>query len=119
MCASIMRASSCVSRSNLRSIFSISLSPNNFFVNCSGMSSGTITYKHGREALTESSLFYLFLRLGKDGKQFDHYLHNYLRHQRAQVDLGINFETLEEVSDALKEFKESIIACADTFSRLM
>ena len=105
MCASVMRASSWVSRSNRRSIFSISLSPNNFFANCSAMSLGIVTkQRHGKEALTESTLLDLLLRLSKDGKQFDHYLHDDLRHQRAQRDLGINLKPFEEAPDALKEF---------------
>ena len=60
----------------------------------------------------------LLLRLGEDGKQFGHYLYDYVRHQRGQRDLGIDFEAFEEVSDALKEFKEGVIARADSFSRL-
>ena len=61
----------------------------------------------------------LLLRLGKDRKQFDHYLHDDLRHQGTQRDPGINFEAFEEAPDALKEFKESVIARADSFSRLV
>ena len=75
--------------------------------------------RHGKEALTESTLLDLLLRLRKDGEQFDHYLHDDLRHQRAQRDLGINFEAFEEAPDGLKEFEESVIARADSFSRLV
>jgi hypothetical protein len=78
-----------------------------------------ITYRHSQGTLTESPLLDLFLRLGKDGKHFDHYLYDYLRHQRAQRDLGIYFEAFEEASDAFEEFKESVIARADSFSRLI
>ena len=72
-----MRASSWVRRSNRRSIFSISLSPNNF-ANFSALNSGIVTDKRGKEALTKSSLLDLLLRPSKDGKQFHHYLHYYL-----------------------------------------
>jgi hypothetical protein len=64
-------------------------------------------------------MFDLLLRLGKDGKQLDHDLHDYLRHQSAQRDLCIYFEAFEEASDAFKEFKECVIARADSFGRLM
>jgi hypothetical protein len=46
----------------------------------------------------------LLLRLRKDGKQLNHYLRDNLRHQRAQRDLGIDFEAFEEASDTFKEF---------------
>jgi hypothetical protein len=81
--------------------------------------SGTLTDRHGKEALTESSMLDLLLCLGKNRKQLDHYLRDYLRHQRAQRDLGIDFEAFEEASDAFKEFKESVIARADPFGRLI
>ena len=116
-----MRVSSWVSRSNLRIIFSISLSPNSFFANCSITSSGIATSgnRHNKGTLTEPPLFDLLLSLGKDCKHFDHDLYDYLRHQRAQRDFGIDFEAFEEASDALKQFKESVVARADSFSRLI
>ena len=119
MCASVMWVSSCVSRSNLRTIFSISVSPNNFFANCSVTYSGRATPRHGKEERTESPLFDLLLSLSEDGKHFDHYFYDYLRHQRAQRDLGIYFEAFEEASDTLEELKESVIARAHPFSRLI
>ena len=61
----------------------------------------------------------LLLRLGEDRKQLEQYLHDYLRHQRGQRDLGINLEAFEEASDALEEFKEGVIARADSFGRLI
>jgi hypothetical protein len=61
----------------------------------------------------------LLLRLGEDAKQLDHDLHDYLCHQSAQRDLGIDFESFEEASDAFKEFKECVIARADSFGRLV
>ena len=61
----------------------------------------------------------LLLRLGEDGKQLDHDLHDDLRHQSAQRDLCIYFEAFEEASDAFKEFKESVIARTDSFGRLV
>ena len=84
ICASTMRASSWVSRSNRRNIFSISLSPNNFFANCSANSSEIVTDRQGRGLLTESSVLDLLLRLPEDGKQLDHNHCNNLCHQSAQ-----------------------------------
>ena len=51
MCTSVIRVSSWVSRSNLRTILSISLSPNSFFANCSVTSSVSVTYIHVKEHL--------------------------------------------------------------------
>ena len=81
--------------------------------------SGRATPRHGKEERTESPLFDLLLSLSEDGKHFDHYFYDYLRHQRAQRDLGIDFEAFEEASDTLEELKESVIARADPFSRLI
>ena len=77
-----------------------------------------MTCRHGRESLTESTLLDLFLRLGKDRKQLEQYLHDYLRHQRGQRDLSIYLEAFEEASDAVEEFKECVIARAYSISRL-
>ena len=68
--------------------------------------------------LTESSTAYLFLRQGKYRKQLDHYLRNYILHQSIQRDPGIDMKTFEEVSDAVKEFKEGIVARAYSVGRL-
>ena len=113
-----MRASSCVSLSNLLTMVSISLSPNNFFANCSAKRSEVVAYHYSKTLLTESSSIDLFLRQGKYRNQLDHYLRNNIRHQRVKRDLGINMETLEEVPNALKEFKEGVIARAYSISRL-
>ena len=78
-----MRASSWVSRSNRRNIFSISLSPNNFFANCSVNSSEIVIDRQGGGLLTESSVLNLLLRLAEDGKQLNHDLCYNLRHQSA------------------------------------
>jgi hypothetical protein len=83
------------------------------------MCSGRVTYRRGNGKRTEPPLFDLFLRLSEDRKHFDHYLYDYLRHERAQRDVGIDFEVFEEASDALEELKESVIARADSFGRLM
>jgi hypothetical protein len=61
----------------------------------------------------------LLLRLRKDGKQLNHYLCDYLRHQGAQRNLGVDFEAFEEASDTFKELEESVIARADPIGRLM
>jgi hypothetical protein len=60
----------------------------------------------------------LLLCLRENGKQLNHYFCNYLRHQRAQRDLGIDFEAFEEAPDTFKEFEESVIARADSIGRL-
>ncbi len=113
-----MQASSCVSLSNLFNMVSISLSPNNFFANCSATRSEVFAYHHRKTLLTESSSVDLFLRQGKYRNQLDHYLRDYIRHQWVQGDLGIDMETFEEVASALKEFKEGVIARAYSISRL-
>ena len=100
-------------------MFSISLSPNNVFTNCSEMGSGTVSDRRGKGALTESTMLNFLLGLREDRKQLGHDLHDYLRHQSAQRDLGIYFEASEEASDAFKEFKESVVARADSFGRLI
>ena len=61
----------------------------------------------------------LLLRLTEDGKQLDHNLCDYFRHQSAQRNLGIDFEAFEEASNTLKEFEESIVARADPPCRLI
>jgi hypothetical protein len=64
-------------------------------------------------------MFDLLLRLRKNRKQLNHYLSDNLRHQRAQRDLGVDFETFEEAPDTFKELEESAIARADPFGRLI
>jgi hypothetical protein len=83
------------------------------------MCSGRETCRHGNGKRTESPLFDLFLRLSENRKHFDHYLYDYLRHQMAQRNLGIDFEAFEEASDTVEELKESVIARADSFSGLI
>ena len=113
----VMRASSCVSRSNLFSIFSISLSPNNFFANCSATHSEVVTYDY-KTPHTESPSAYLFLCYCKYRNQLHHYLRDNIRHKWVQGDLGINMETIEEVSKVFEEFEEGIIARAYSISGL-
>ena len=118
VCATVMRASSWVSLSNLFSMASISLSPINFFANCSVTRSEVLAYDYSKNSLTESTSADLFLRYSKYRNQLDHYLRDNIRHQRVQGDLGINMETFEEVSDTFKEFEQAVIARAYTISRL-
>ena len=66
------------------------------------MCSGTRGDRRGEGTLTESTILDLLLRLREDGKQLNHYFHKYLRHERAQRNLGIYFEAFEETSDAFK-----------------
>ena len=99
-------------------MLSISLSPNNFLANCSVTCLEVVTYSYGKDTLTESSSVDMLLRKGKYRNQLDHYLRNYFLHQSVQRDPGINMETIEELSNALKEFKEGVIARAYSVSRL-
>jgi hypothetical protein len=62
-----------------------------------------VTDRRGKGPLTEASMLDLLLRLRKDGKQLNHYFRDNLRHQRAQRDLGIDFEAFEEAPDTFKE----------------
>ena len=78
-----------------------------------------MNYEQGRGLLTESSVLDLLLRLAEDGKQLDHNLGDYFRHQSAQRNLSIDFEALEEAPNTLKEFEESIVARADPLCRLI
>jgi hypothetical protein len=52
--------------------------------------------------LTESSSANLFLRYGEYRNQLYHYLRDDIRHQRAQRDLGVYMETIEEVAKVFK-----------------
>ncbi len=81
-------------------------------------SSVVLTCRNRREGLAEPSLGDLLLRLRENGKQLDHYLDNHFGHQRSERNLGIDFETFEEIPDAFEELKESVVARAYTFSRL-
>ena len=78
-----------------------------------------MTDRQGRGLLTESSVLDLLLRLAEDGKQLDHNLCDYFRHQSAQRNLSIDFKAFEEAPNTLKEFKESIVARADPLCRLI
>jgi hypothetical protein len=118
VCATVMRASSCVSLASLFSMISISLSPNNFFANCSATRSESVTHDDIKTMLTESSSADLFLRNSKYQNQLDHYFGDNIRHQRVQANLCMNMETFEEVSDTLKEFEEGVIARAHSVSGL-
>ena len=114
-----MRDSSCVSRSSLLTIVSISLSPNSFFANCSTTCSVVVAgYTIIEGPLTESSSADQIFRYGKYRNQLDHYLRDNIRHKRVQGDLGIDMETVEQVSEAFKEFEEGVIASAYTISGL-
>ena len=110
VCATVIRASSCVNRSSLWSTASISLSPNNFFANFSVAHSATDSVQYVHIALTEPSLSYLFRSKGKHGEQFDHYLYNHIHHHRREIDLCVNVETLDETPQMLKEVREGVIA---------
>jgi hypothetical protein len=115
-----MRASSCVSRSSLFSIVSISLSPNNFFAKCSAThpESEVIAHDYRKTLPTESSPADLFLRNGEYRNQLDHDFRDNIRHQWVQRDLGIDMETFEEVAKVFEEFEEGVIARAHSISGL-
>ncbi len=88
--------SSCVSRSSLRGMLSILLSPNNFFANCPVKGSVVLTCRNRSEGPAEPSLGDLLLRLRENR---DHYLDNY----QSERNLSIGIETFEEIPDATRK----------------
>ena len=113
-----MRASSRVSQSSLFSIVSILLSPNSFFANCSATHLEVVSDYYRKPLLTESSSAYLFLHYGEYRNQLNHDLRDNIRHHSVQGDLRKNMETIEEASEAFKEFEEGVITRAYSISSL-
>ena len=108
VCATVIRASSWVNRSNLWRTVSISPSPSSFFVNFSAAHQATNnTFE---SALTEPTLFDLFGRQGKHRKKLDHYFDNDLNQHRSGRNHRIDFQTLEEIPQALEQFEKRIVA---------
>jgi hypothetical protein len=75
-------------------------------------------YNYSETVLTESSSTYLSFRHGKNCNQLNHDFRDNIRHQRIQCDPGINLETLEKVSEKLKEFEKGVVTRAHSISRL-
>ena|SRR5258707_6873489 len=71
------------------------------------------------EGLTESSLFYLFGCQRECGEQFHEYFNNHLVHSVCRRDLGIDFEAIEEVSNRLEQFGQSIVVGNNVLDRLI
>ena len=69
-------------------------------------------------SLTRSSSFHLLRRDGEDREQFNHDLHEHLRHFRGQRYLSINLKTLEKALDAFKQVDDSSLACSGILRRL-
>ena len=53
--------------------------------------------------LTKPPLVYLLRCQGKHRKQFNHYLDNYIGHHRSGRDRRVDFQTLEEIPQAVEE----------------
>ena len=59
--------------------------------------------------LTKSPLLDMLCREGEHQKDFDHDLDNDIGHRRSGWDCHIYLKTLEETSQALKKFQESVV----------
>jgi hypothetical protein len=72
------------------------------------------------DSLTESTLFDLLRRHGKNPEHLYHDLHKDVRHGRGQWNLfRINMKTCEEIGDAIEEVDQGIIACTYSDGRLV
>ena len=60
--------------------------------------------------LTESPLFDLFGRQGKNRKKLDHYFDNDLDQHRSGRNHRIDLQTLEEIPQALEQLEKCIVA---------
>ncbi len=60
-------------------------------------------YSTCESALTESLLSNLLGRQGKHREQFGHYLHDNIRHNRSEIHLRVNVQTLDETPQVLEE----------------
>jgi hypothetical protein len=117
VCAIVIRASSWVNRSNLWRTVSISLSPNNFFVNFSTVYQATNNVCDS--ALTEPPLFDLFGRQGKHRKKLNHYFDNDLDQHRSRRNHRIDLQTLQEIPQALEQLEKRIVARCNTTGSLV
>ena len=69
-----------------------------------------------KQKLTESVLFYLLRRQGKNLEQFNHYFDQYFSHGR--VELGEDFETAKVMFETFEKIRQCIITSADSRSSL-
>jgi hypothetical protein len=60
-------------------------------------------------APTQPSLLCLLRRQGEHYKYFDHNFDDDVRHHRSEWDLHIYLKTPEEITQAFKKFKKSVI----------
>ena len=67
---------------------------------------------------TKPSLLDLLCRQGKHGKYFDHNFDDDVHHRDSGWDRLIHLNTLEEIPQAFKEFKKSVVARADSTGSL-
>jgi hypothetical protein len=111
-CAAAIRASSCVSLSNLFSASSISVLPISFFRYFSESDSvnGNIIIQR---QLTYPSLSDPFSCNSKDVQDLHHCFGDYVHHFLVECRFRVNFESLEEAFYALEHLKKSILACAN------
>jgi hypothetical protein len=69
-----------------------------------------------KDELTESALFYLLRRQGKDFKQLNHYFDQYFSYSRG--DLGEDFEAAKVMFKTFKKLDECVITGANALSSL-
>ena len=116
--ATVCRASSCVNRSSLRTIASIFFSPISFRTDFSSFISRVTNFLTD-ERLTKFSLLYLFFNQRECGEQLHENLDNHLIHGYCGRDLGIDLETIEEVSNGLEQIGQGTVVIYDTLDRLI
>ena len=94
-CAAVIRASSCVSLSNLFSASSISVFPISFFryFTANGFVSENLFVD---EMLTYSALFDFFCCNPNKVEDLDHYGRNYVHHSLIWCHFGVYFQTSEK-----------------------
>ena len=117
-CAVAIRASSFVRLSSLFNASSISpVLPTSFFRYFSKQfSAGNDTII--QECLTRTALPNLLGSNTKNREHLHHNLYDYIRHFGCWSHLGVDFETSEEVFDALKDVDKSVLACMNVYSCL-
>ena len=71
-----------------------------------------------RHRLTESSTFHFFGRNCKYVDYLDHNFDDYVRHACSRCNRSVYVKPLKEMSDALEDIDEFVLARASIFSRL-
>ena len=117
MCATVIRASSWVNRSNFSSTASTSLSPNSFFANFS-MTLWAVGIVYCDGVLTESSLFDLLRCQGKHWEYFKHNFYNNIRHYCRGWNRRIYLKAPDEIPQTFKQVKKSVVTWGEPTSSL-